>query len=959
MANSAERVTVELIAKVDGFDGKIRQAASSFGSDMNRIRQSADGAEKAVAGSMAKAGLSTKQMTQQSRLLGYQISDIGAQLSVGTSPFVVLAQQGPQVANALEGATGAVGRFAGFLSGPWGAALLAATTILGGFIGRSLEAGDSIDDLVEKLQQQAREAEDAEKANDLFAKTLEGVRKAANDAEDAVEALRLAKKGEAEQTVESIQTSLDNAAALRQEAQDALTAARARLEVDLARKGAGRDTGAAIYAAQLQEVERLEGKLRDAETEAARLGRSLAQAISYQTVDRVNASVEDKINRRFDAQIDRAAQAAGASEAAQRQLAKEIEGINAAREAELKRLRDTDRERRALQRGRSANLPAVTGQEIAAALGTTITSGTRTAAQNRRAGGSKNSYHLSGQAIDIPLTVNGKPLTKAGIRAALEPLGVQIKELLGPGDKDHDDHFHIAFDKKRAGPDEVERSRQKAADELAKLAMREAERERNVAAESESLDDAILRLRQQMATSAEERAALDMQAIDEAQKRYEAEIAHRVAVGDVTEAEAKILSLKNAQIAELDRDLVRQREEQRKRHDALNVATGLLDNHIDVLRSEEDLAVTQKDRRRIALAILDAEHERLRIALEAQIKEAQINGASEETLAVMRQRLANLQTLKAGATEGAMRDTAAPLEDYITGIRDTATAIDEEFEAIAAGSLQSLVDGLGEIATGFSSVGDVALGVLQSITAQLVKLAAQQLILKAIGETIDGTADQAANGAQSAGQAASAGASAATAATVAQAATIAAAWAPAAAAASLASFGANQGPAIQALVTTHALSAALAAAGGVKLARGGPVFGAGTATSDSVPAMLSNGEYVIRASSAAKLGSQVLRQINETGEVPAVRAVGGSIGSISPTNAQVAGGNSGGLSPADLRALGDVVREAAQTMPDVGIYASLDPAEVLDRALGSPAGERRMFAWMGANSGKIKSNLNR
>jgi TP901 family phage tail tape measure protein len=43
---------------------------------------------------------------------------------------------------------------------------------------------------------------------------------------------------------------------------------------------------------------------------------------------------------------------------------------------------------------------------------------------------------------------------------------------------------------------------------------------------------------------------------------------------------------------------------------------------------------------------------------------------------------------------------------------------------------------------------------------------------------------------------------------------------------------------------------------------GGPVFGAGTATSDSIPAMLSNGEYVINAGSVQAYGKEVFDQFN-------------------------------------------------------------------------------------------------
>ena len=45
-------------------------------------------------------------------------------------------------------------------------------------------------------------------------------------------------------------------------------------------------------------------------------------------------------------------------------------------------------------------------------------------------------------------------------------------------------------------------------------------------------------------------------------------------------------------------------------------------------------------------------------------------------------------------------------------------------------------------------------------------------------------------------------------------------------------------------------------------AAGGKVWGAGTSTSDSVPAMLSNGEYVVKASSVAKYGTGFMNMVN-------------------------------------------------------------------------------------------------
>ena len=44
---------------------------------------------------------------------------------------------------------------------------------------------------------------------------------------------------------------------------------------------------------------------------------------------------------------------------------------------------------------------------------------------------------------------------------------------------------------------------------------------------------------------------------------------------------------------------------------------------------------------------------------------------------------------------------------------------------------------------------------------------------------------------------------------------------------------------------------------------GGAVFGPGTATSDSIPAYLSNGEYVVRAAAVDKVGVPFLDNINK------------------------------------------------------------------------------------------------
>lgn len=65
-----------------------------------------------------------------------------------------------------------------------------------------------------------------------------------------------------------------------------------------------------------------------------------------------------------------------------------------------------------------------------------------------------------------------------------------------------------------------------------------------------------------------------------------------------------------------------------------------------------------------------------------------------------------------------------------------------------------------------------------------------------------------------------------------------------------------------------------------KFATGGLIRGPGTGTSDSIPALLSNGEYVIRAAAVRKLGKNALDLLNRGIPIPRF-ADGGMVGAVS------------------------------------------------------------------------------
>lgn len=61
----------------------------------------------------------------------------------------------------------------------------------------------------------------------------------------------------------------------------------------------------------------------------------------------------------------------------------------------------------------------------------------------------------------------------------------------------------------------------------------------------------------------------------------------------------------------------------------------------------------------------------------------------------------------------------------------------------------------------------------------------------------------------------------------------------------------------------------------VTRAQGGPVFGPGSSTSDSIPAMLSNGEYVVRAKAVRTYGLDFMNSINQMKPISSMGSLGG------------------------------------------------------------------------------------
>lgn len=215
----------------------------------------------------------------------------------------------------------------------------------------------------------------------------------------------------------------------------------------------------------------------------------------------------------------------------------------------------------------------------------------------------------------------------------------------------------------------------------------------------------------------------------------------------------------------------------------------------------------------------------------------------------------------------------AALQNFQVSANDiagqTQSMFSNAFQDISAGAGQAFESMIFDGMTFGDAMSMITENVLRGVVSALGEMAARWAVNAALNATL--------------------GASAA-ATNIALAGTTATAWAPAAAMASLATLGANAVPAAAALTSTTALSAGLAIVPG--FATGGHVSGPGSGTSDSIPARLSNGEFVVNAQ-ATKRNRALLEAINSNERV-SVRGGGGRVIAQSNGSSGSGGGSSGG-----------------------------------------------------------------
>lgn len=279
--------------------------------------------------------------------------------------------------------------------------------------------------------------------------------------------------------------------------------------------------------------------------------------------------------------------------------------------------------------------------------------------------------------------------------------------------------------RKSGGRSRVDNSAERAREK----ALRDAEA---FASDLARLDQDLLSAKRDNLSDIQMIAQADRQQLDAETESLKRSIEADVALEKYTRAQAdqlltkvdqvkaeRLITIRNDEIAELlDKDV--------------RILEAANDNARDILQAQESLATTSAERRQFALQLLALDEQEERLKQQQIINLAKIGKATAEEARAAQDRIDAMPAVYGARKEAATRETAGPLERYLADINDVGK-INEAIEQIEVDGIQALSDGLSQVIMGTKSLGDAFRDVANQIVADLLRIAIQKLIVKAIG----------------------------------------------------------------------------------------------------------------------------------------------------------------------------------------------------------------------------------
>lgn len=737
------------------------------------------------------------------RNLGRQIADVGASLAGGQSPFLVLAQQAPQAAEALvdvgkkAGVMGVAVRAATFFASPLGAALLAVGTIAGVMGSKLLFAEDGAD----KLKDATLTLTDALKANKY----------ATDEGRKAIDAYNESQKGAAEQSILYTGLQLKEAEASLKAAQAIREKLKAQLDSAAATEKANRGQGTAGLAGTFatDTLEQTKLKIRTNEADIARL-ESAAANLRNQIGENIAKRASDpefNITERYNNLRTVLNSRLSQEKATTAEIARQNKLLNDREKAELEALRKKQQAERSTGATTVLGSPVSGGRvtsdvgarvaptagastnhagvDIAVPVGTPVRAGANgIVVSSGRLGALGNAIVVDyGSGTIARYGHLSQLIAKAGDRvAAGEVIGAS-------GNTGNSTGPHLHYEVRRNGravdpnspvpvgnqdlaeardatqaQQQAERAARKAEQDARR---KEAEEDRAIRAtesfnrEYETLQQSILDAQQNRYLSVADAARLERELIDSEYKKRQASIDGDLAqAGQSEEAKTRaatlsalneqlrILRLRNAKLKE-DLDAIEEAGERRRaiqnsEQNRLQTQLALTDNLDERQRIETQIAELAGQQRDADIRAAIAKE---KIAKAAEVEAAERAGDFGRALETGRrydERIGVLEGDLSTSADQTRADTKGISERYARPLDQYAKDLrDQDFGRAAE---QLVVDELKSVEDGIADALSNAIGTKDPLINGLIRLLIQDVIMKPLAQALSSASSSASGG---------------------------------------------------------------------------------------------------------------------------------------------------------------------------------------------------------------------
>jgi len=735
---------------------------------LQRERQATLGAIAAIKLQTAEIAAGTRAQRAGFTNLGFQINDVTTQLSAGTPVAQVFAQQSGQVLGAFQMMAKEGSTAASVLGGPWGLAITAGVSLLGLFASKLFDASHGFDSMVQKLKEDADEQDKTNAAHVAFSKTLEGQIVLQQKLNEEMERGLKSQRETNQQNLTGAQQKIDDAQrTLSTLSRDLVTAQAALKDVYNTAPDTMTASASAAYSQRLAEakakVADIERRIQTAYKDIATAQQGVRDAKAVIAVDEAQAAVDPlkQIANKYQDLRDAAIAAAKGNDALTKSLTETLKAINVKEQAE----RDAEEKRR--KSGRDTETTAfsmpvngpISGQfgekrpghlhaglDIAVPVGTPVKAdagGVIIEAGTLPGYGNVVFIDHGGGTISRLAHLSKIDVTKGQVVTAGDVIGSSGGAKGAPGSGDSTGpHLHYEVrvrgrsvdPRKGPFPTDALGSADKAAD-AQKRAEEEAQRQRDEAIrhqkefddQSARLDSALLSAKRANINDADVIARLNKEQVLVEQQKTEVDIKAKVALGDYTDAQGRVLIEKSKQLAAEELWTIATEQAARHIQDAADTEIDVSRNNLDLLDAQQVLAKTVADRRDIALEILSEEEKQARIAAQKTIYDYAIGQATKAQYDAAQRALANIDKLHPLKVESINRQNQGALGKYL---QDTdPKTINDRVETLVTNELTQVRDGIDDALTN-------ALGVKDPMLKGLLEIFLDKVLFRPIAEAL-------------------------------------------------------------------------------------------------------------------------------------------------------------------------------------------------------------------------------